>query len=254
MTPPFVGVGVALVTLFDDQGEVDATGTADLAGRLVDDGVRAVVVAGTTGEAPALTPDERLELFGAVRRRVGDEVPVVAGTGAASARQSVMLTRQARDSGADAFLVLSPPRTGDPREYYVAVRGAAGDLPVIAYHFPGMSPPGIPVELLSELDVDGVKDSSGDPDRLLATIAGFSGALYVGSSALLVQAGAVGCSGAILALANAEPALCAAAFGGDGDAQRELAHAHLRAKWRSPWGLKEMVSERYGTSPVARMG
>jgi 4-hydroxy-tetrahydrodipicolinate synthase len=254
VTVPFAGVGVALVTLFDDRGEIDPGGTADLAARLVEEGVQAVVVAGTTGEAPALSSGERVELIAAVRRRVEGEAPVIAGTGAASARQAVTLTRQARDAGADAFLVLSPPRSDDPREYYREVRGAAGDRPVLAYHFPRVSAPGIPVELLSELAVDGVKDSSGDPDRLLATVESYAGAVYVGSSALLVQAGAMGCAGAILALANAEPTLCVAAFGGDGDAQRDLAVAHLRSKGRPPWALKEMVSDRYGTSPVARMG
>ena len=65
----FTGVGVALVTLFDDEGEIDAPATADHAARLVEAGVDAVVVAGTTGEAAALDADERSDLLVAVRSR-----------------------------------------------------------------------------------------------------------------------------------------------------------------------------------------
>lgn len=254
MTAPFRGVGVALVTLFDDAGEVDAAATAGLAVRLVDEGMEAVVVAGTTGEAPALTPEERVRLVEAVRGRVDGAVPVIAGTGAASTRGAVALTRQARDAGADGFLVLSPPRGGDLGPYYAAVRGAVGDLPLLAYHFPAVSPPGIGLDVLGELPVDGVKDSSGNADRLLGAVSGYDGAIYVGSSALLVQAGATGAAGAILALANVEPAGCVAAFGGDGDAQCALADAHQRSRESWPHGLKGMLAERYGTSPTARMG
>jgi 4-hydroxy-tetrahydrodipicolinate synthase len=84
VTAPFEGVGVALVTLFDDRGELDAPASADLAVRLVEAGVRAVVVAGSTGEAAALSADERSALLDAVRAAVppSSGVPVIAGTGA----------------------------------------------------------------------------------------------------------------------------------------------------------------------------
>src|SRR5581483_456911 len=76
--PPFTGVGVALVTLFDDTGALDTPATAELAARLVDLGVRAVVVAGGTGEAATLDRTERIELLDAVRAAVTG-VPVIAG-------------------------------------------------------------------------------------------------------------------------------------------------------------------------------
>ena len=79
--PVFTGVGVALVTLFDAEGEVDAAATGGLAGRLVDEGLRAVVVAGSTGEAAALDAGERAALLVAVRDAVAGRVPVIAGTG-----------------------------------------------------------------------------------------------------------------------------------------------------------------------------
>ena len=247
--PPFTGVAVALVTLFDDDGELDAAASAQHARRLVDRGVRAVVVAGTTGEALTLDPEERVRLLDAVRGAVS--VPVLAGTGAVSIRQATELTRAAVDHGADGLLVLSPPGARDVRPYYEAVAGVAGDVPVLAYHFPAVSAPGIPVEALADLPVAGLKDSSGDAERLLHEVAEWGGPLYPGAATLLLLAGAVGCPGAILALANLEPEMCVAALAGDADAQVELMASH-RATAGVP-ALKEHLAARYGTSRVCRV-
>ncbi|MGH8976255.1 MAG: dihydrodipicolinate synthase family protein [Acidimicrobiia bacterium] len=251
--PPFVGVGVALATLFDDDGGLDAEATADHAARLVAHGVRGVVVAGSTGEAATLSPEERVALLSAVRDAVPDPVPVLAGTGAPSARQAVALTRSALEHGADGVLVLSPPGVADPRPYFDLVARAAGDRPVLAYHYPKVSPPGIPVEALHDLPVAGLKDSTGDPGRLLEELE-WGRPLYTGSSALLALAGPLGCAGAILALANIDPEGCAAAFDGDAKAQRALAGAHRASHVDFPRGLKEMMAARFGTSPVTRLG
>ena len=250
--PVFRGVGVALVTLFTDDGDVDAQATAQHACRLADLGVQAIVVAGTTGEAATLDRDERVRLIDAVRTAVPAGTPVIAGTGAPSARQAAQLTADAVAHGIDAVLTLSPPHTADLHPYYDAVRAAAHTTPLLAYHFPAVSPPGIDVEQLRALPVDGLKDSSGDPDRLLAELEAFDRPLYVGSSALLSLAGPLRCAGAILALANVEPELCIAAFNGDADAQRKLAPAHLAANERFPARLKELVAKRFATSPATR--
>jgi 4-hydroxy-tetrahydrodipicolinate synthase len=252
--PLFRGVGVALATLFDDAGELDAKATAGHAATLVDLGMRAVVVAGSTGEAAALTAEERVALLTEVRRAVPPGTPVLAGTGAPSARQAAALTRDAREHGADAVLVLSPPGSVGLRGYYAAVAEAAAGLPVLAYHYPKSSQPGIPVELLAELPVQGTKDSSGDPERLLAELHGFGGWLYVGASSILTMAGALGCTGAILAVANAEPERAVAAFAGDADAQRALYESHLEARRDFPHGLKGLMADRFGTSPTTRLG
>jgi 4-hydroxy-tetrahydrodipicolinate synthase len=253
MAAPFTGIGVALVTLFDDTKAIDEKGTADLAARLVDDGVSAVVVAGSTGEADTLEDDERRRLLDAVRARV-DGVPVLAGTGGTWAGQAARRTAAARDGGADAALVLSPRRVADPRAYYAEVAAAAGDLPLLAYHYPGASLPGIPVELLPELPVVGAKDSSGDPERLLAELSTWDGFLYPGAATLLSFAGPLGCPGAILALANAAPKECAAAFTGDAEAQLALTRDHLASAEAFPYGIKALVAARYGTSTVSRAG
>jgi len=250
--PLFRGVGVALVTLFDPDGTLDAKATAVHAATLVDLGVQAVVVAGTTGEASALDRDERRALVAEVRAAVS-EVPVIVGTGAPWSGSAVRFTADGREEGADGFLVLSPPG-GDLRGYYGAVAEAAGGLPVLAYHYPAVSPPGLPLDVLADLPVAGMKDSTGSPDRLLEELEAFAKPLYVGSSALLALAGPLGCAGAILALANAEPERCAAAFAGDAQAQRALARPHLAAKRSFPRGLKGLLEQRFGLPPHARLG
>jgi 4-hydroxy-tetrahydrodipicolinate synthase len=254
IAPLFSGVGVALVTIFDNKGAVDAKATARIAGQLVDLGVKSVLVAGTTGEAPSLTSDERAELVSAVRAALPREAVLIAGTGAPSARQAVPLTEEAVACGADAVLALSPPGCSDVRPYYDHVAKAAGGIPVLAYHFPAASAPGLPVSVLPELPVVGLKDSSGDPSRLYEELDVFDGWLYTGSANLVLLAGALECTGAILAIANSHPELSLRAFEGDGEAQQRLAVATAEMAARRPQSLKEAVAARFGTSPAVRMG
>jgi dihydrodipicolinate synthase/N-acetylneuraminate lyase len=249
---PFRGVGVALVTIFGDDGETDPGATGKFAADLVARGMRAVLVCGSTGEAATLTGPERVALIEAVRAAVPPGIPVIAGTGAPSARQAAALTADAVRAGADALLAFPPPGSRDLTGYYGTVAGAAGDRPVLAYHFPRVSAPGVPVTALAGLPVAGVKDSSGDPDRLLDELAHYPGATYVGSSAVLALAGPMGAAGAILALANIEPEQCAAAFAGDAAAQLALADRHLAARQGGPAALKRMLAAECGTPAGTR--
>lgn len=256
--PLFRGVAVALITVFDDALEVDVAATAAHAERLVALGIRGVLVAGTTGEGAALSADERTALITAIRAALAADVPVIAGTGAADARAAAGLTTRARDAGADAALVLSPPLSNDPRPYYDAVAKAAPDLPLLAYHLPAVSAPGIPVDALADLPVTALKDSSGDAERLLAELAAWDRPVYPGAAPLIATGAALGCPGTILALANAEPEGCIAAFAGgrgDGAAQRALTSAHLAVRNLGfPEGIKAQAAKRFGTSTKARMG
>ena len=151
MSALFSGPGVALLTLFHDDGSIDPGATADLAGELVERGMRAVLVAGTTGEAATLTNAERSVLIDAIRQAIPDGVPVIAGTGAPSTRQAAGLTGEAVAAGADAILAWPPPGGVDTPGYFKAVADAAQGRPVLAYHFPKVYPPGITVEALAEI-------------------------------------------------------------------------------------------------------
>jgi 4-hydroxy-tetrahydrodipicolinate synthase len=164
----------------------------------------------------------------------------------------VALSRDAAEAGADALLVLSPPGTDDPRPYYDAVAHAV-DVPVLAYHVPEVSAPGIPVDIVCELPVAGLKDSSGDPLRLAIEADQIRTGLYTGSPALLLQAAAMGCSGAIVALANLDPGGCITAWKGDGECQRELVNGHRAGGLSSTTGLKRALAALHGTSPTTRL-
>jgi 4-hydroxy-tetrahydrodipicolinate synthase len=250
VTPLFHGAGVALVTLFDERRAPDLAATAEHAAWLVDEGVAAVLVAGTTGEAARLTPDERRALLAAVRSAIGDRVPVIAGTGDPSATRALDLTRDAVAGGADAVLV-HPPDDRDAAGFFAAVRVVAGEAQVLAYHFPGRYP-AISVDELCALDVDGVKDSEGSAERLVQEVARWDGSVYTGSAALLPLAGPYGAAGGILALANLHPRLCAAAFGGDIGAQREMNDAHLAVKGGGVPVIKQRLAAARGTSATTR--
>jgi dihydrodipicolinate synthase/N-acetylneuraminate lyase len=248
----FTGVGVALLTLLAADGGVDTAATADLAADLERRGMRAVLACGTTGEPATLTDDERASVIAAVRAAV--TVPLIAGTGAQTPGRAAALTEAAVAAGADAILAWPPPGSADLDGYYAAVAQAASGRPVLAYHFPKVSAPGVPVEALSRLPVTGVKDSSGDPNRLLEEMTRYPGATYTGSSALLTLGGLSGGTGAILAAANVEPELCCEAFAGDGKAQRDLTDVHLAGRAGGPPALKAILAERRGLSAVSRPG
>jgi len=252
--PLWTGVAVALVTLFDDDGAVDERATAEHAARLAGEGVRAVLVGGSTGEADTLTDAELAGLTAAVRTALPASVPVVTGASGAWRGSAAARIEAAAGAGADAVLVAPPRRPGDLHAYYEAAARAAGSAPVLAYHFPGTAGGEVPVPALPDLPIAGLKDSTGSAERLLQELAVWDRAVYVGSSALVLMAGAVGAAGAILAVANSHPAESVAAFAGDPAAQRALLAPHLRSKERFPAGLKSLIAERYGTSTAARLG
>jgi dihydrodipicolinate synthase/N-acetylneuraminate lyase len=229
---------VALVTLFDEQGALDARATAEHAVRVVDQGVEAVLVAGTTGEAAALTEEEQAELVLAVVQAIDGRVPVIVGVRGEDALERAVY---AVSEGADALLALSPRLHLE--EYYADL--ATAGLPVLAYHYPKVSPPGIPIDALSHLPVDGLKDSSGDIFRLRDELAVFDRPIYTGASSLVTQAAALGCVGAFLAIANLDPGRAIAAFTGLSDPDDVLESLDVR-------GLKQRLHDRFGTSPVTR--
>jgi 4-hydroxy-tetrahydrodipicolinate synthase len=107
--------------------------------------------------------------------------------------------------------------------------------------------------VLYELPVAGLKDSTGDPARLAVELDDMPVGLYTGSAALLLQARAMGCSGAILALANVDPVGCIRAWDGDGDCQRDLISGHRAGALAGIAGLKRALAGLYGTSITTRL-
>ena len=254
--PLFRGVGVALVTLFDEHG----SSTHLRQRRMPPDSSTSACGRcwwrGRPGRRRRAIPPSARHCSGALRDALppSSDVQVIAGTSAPSIREAVALTAAARDGSADAVLALSPPQVSDPRPYYEAVAEAAAEVPVLAYHCADFSPPGRCLEHLRELPVSGCKDSSGDATRFHQEFAEFDGALHVGSPVLTPLAGTIGATGALLAIANFDPERCIAAFEGDVEAQRSLIKPHLETMVRFPCILKEFVAARFATSTTTRVG
>jgi len=169
----------AMVTPFDDNGALDLDAAAVLAKWLQDHGNDALVVAGTTGEAPVLSEREKLDLFRAVSEAV--TIPIIAGTGSNNTAESVDLTRKAADTGAAGVLVVGPYYSRPPQsglEAHFRAVAAATSLPVMIYDVPGRTGRRIAhdvlVRLFSEVsNVVAFKDATGDPPaagRLLADV------------------------------------------------------------------------------------
>jgi 4-hydroxy-tetrahydrodipicolinate synthase len=163
----------AMVTPFDGELAVDHERLAELATWLVDRGSDGLVVAGTTGESPTLTDDEKLAMFRTVVAAVGDRVPVIAGTGTYDTRHTIALTKAAAACDVDAALVVTPYYNKPPErglvEHFRAV-AAASELPIIIYNIPGRSGVNLSAEALAVLgDVEtivAVKQANPDRDDL----------------------------------------------------------------------------------------
>jgi 4-hydroxy-tetrahydrodipicolinate synthase len=249
----WTGPAVALVTLFDDDGGVAAKETAAHAARLVAAGMRAVLVAGTTGEAGALSDTERAELVAAVRETCPG-VPVVAGVSAEWRRAAAVRTAAMVAAGADAVLAAPPRAGGSLADYFAEVAESAAGAPVLAYHYPGVAGGEVPVSALASLPVAGIKDSTGDARRLAEEVdLGWPGNVYTGSAALLGPARWLGAAGAIVAAANVVPEKCLAAWDGDAAAQREVLRVERGYRATFPAGIKAAVARRYGTPAGCRL-
>jgi 4-hydroxy-tetrahydrodipicolinate synthase len=159
----------AAVTPFDSRGAVDLDKFRELCRFLVDNGSDGVVVAGTTGESPTLSDEERLSLFATAVDELGGRATVVAGTGTYSTAHSVHLTEQAHELGVDAFLVVTPYYNKPPQrgivEHFKTV-AQASDKPIVVYNIPARVVINIEPETIAELaeipNVRAVKQANDD--------------------------------------------------------------------------------------------
>jgi 4-hydroxy-tetrahydrodipicolinate synthase len=147
------GIITAMVTPFDARGRVSEEGTVALVRHLLDNGSDGLVVAGTTGEGPTLSDEEKLRLFELVLSEAGG-APVIAGTGSNDTAHSVHLTEQATELGVDGVLVVTPYYNKPNRRGIIAHFEAvaeATDRPVVVYNIPSRCVVDIPNDLLREL-------------------------------------------------------------------------------------------------------
>jgi len=207
------GVVPPTVTAFDETGAVDAAATAAHARFVVEGGADAVFPLGTNGEFAMLSGEERRRVVETVADAVA--VPVIAGVGHPSTRETVASAEHAERVGADGVVVVTPyyyPVDGQGAVAHYEAVVEAVDVPVYVYHIPSKAGTSLSLETIGRLaDVDGVagvKDSSKDVPWLTRAIDDNPNVTFlVGSDSLLVAGLSVGCSGLVSAVANVFPEL-----------------------------------------------
>ncbi|GAB2504980.1 4-hydroxy-tetrahydrodipicolinate synthase [Arenimonas alkanexedens] len=225
----------ALATPFTAAGDLDLDAWARLLDAQREGGSRGIVVAGSTGEAAALTDDEYMTLLRTAVARVGSHMQVLAGTGQSNTAKTIAQTRLARDGGADAALVVTPPYVRPTQDglvaHYEAV-AAQGGLPVVLYNVPGRTGCDLLPETVARLcrhpGIIGLKEARGDEARweALYPLAGNDFSLLSGDDPTFLRALLGGADGVISVASNVVPRafarLCALAAAGEGDAAHAL--------------------------------
>jgi 4-hydroxy-tetrahydrodipicolinate synthase len=223
-----------MATPFGADGSLDLDASRALARHLVEHGSEGLVLAGTTGEGPTLTDDEKLALFEAVVDEVGSDARVIANTGTYDTRHSVHLTRDARRLGVHGFLAVTPYYNKPPAEglarHFAAIAAAADGLPVIIYNIPQRVILNLEPALIARLaresaNVVAVKQATTDLDQARAILdAGL--VLYAGNDDLLAPFLELGGSGGICVASHLVGSdmlrICELAEAGDFEAVHEL--------------------------------
>jgi 4-hydroxy-tetrahydrodipicolinate synthase len=196
----------AMVTPFDQNEEIDYNATRSLVNHLIANGTDGLVVAGTTGESPTLTTEEKVELFKFVVEVVGGRVPVIAGTGSNNTRESISLTSLAEKAGADGVLLVVPyynkPSQEGLYQHFKAIAEST-TLPVMLYNIPGRSAINMSVETIVRLskipNIVSIKDASANLDAMAEIISQTSRdfTVYSGDDGLTLPLLSIGGTGVV---------------------------------------------------------
>ena len=211
------GYAPALPTPFDDNGNIDVAAFERFCDRQIRAGATALVICGTTGEAPTLTPAEHAVLIQIAVAVARGRVPVIAGAGSNSTAHAIELTRGAEAAGADAILSVVPyynkPTQTGLYEHFRTIAQSSG-LPVILYDVPSRTACGLADETIARLaelpKIIGLKDAAGDVTRpaRLRSLLGPDFRLLTGDDATALAFLAQGGNGCISVTSNVVPGLC----------------------------------------------
>jgi len=225
----FTGAGVAIVTPFKENGEVDYERFADLIEDQILGGTDAIIVCGTTGESSTLSHEEHLDVIRYCVEKVAGRIPVVAGTGSNCTETAVYLSTEAEKFGVDGLLLVSPyynkaTQNGLYRHYKMIADSVK--IPCILYNVPSRTgcniAPETVVRLCSDVEnIVGVKEASGNISQVVKLMSLAQGKvdLYSGNDDQIVPLLSLGAKGVISVLSNVAPKqthdICARFFAGD---------------------------------------
>ena len=224
----FTGVATALITPFDKYGKIDYEKFAELVEFQIREGINALVVAGTTGEASTFGDDEHRDVISFVVKQVNGRVPVIAGAGSNDTSYAKGLVEHACDEGADAVLLVTPYYNKATQKGLVRMYTELADAsskPVILYNVPSRTgvniEPATYLELASHPNIVGIKEANGNMSKIVQTAALVDGKLdmYSGNDDQIVPFLSLGGKGVISVLSNVVPAktveICDRFFKGD---------------------------------------
>ena len=233
-TPLFSGVCTAMVTPFL-HGKVNYPMAEQLLRRQMEAGIKAVVLAGTTGESPTLSDAEKLELFRRGKQYAGSNCLIIAGTGSNDTAHAVSLSMAAEDAGADALLVVTPYYNKATPEgllaHYLAIAQSV-TIPIIIYNVPSRTCVDISVGVCSQLaqipNIVGIKEAGNDITKVtrLKKACGQDFSIWSGNDDMTVPTISLGGQGVISVASNVVPmemsAMADAALAGDFDTAADL--------------------------------
>ncbi len=233
--PIFRGAATALITPMFADGSIDYETFGRLIDWQIDEGIDALVIAGTTGEGSTLDDAEHREVLAYATQRIAGRVPCIVGTGSNDIAYAVDLTKYACSIGADAMLVVTPYYNKATQKGLIASYNAiadASDKPIIVYNVPSRTGVGIEpstyVELAKHPNIAAIKEANGNISKIVETAAlvGDKLDIYSGNDDQIVPILAMGGSGVISVLSNIMPAqtsrLCHLWFEGDIAASAKL--------------------------------
>ncbi len=169
----FEGIYTPVITPFNSDFSINLNLLAEVIEHLIEAGVHGIILAGTTGEYYAQTPEERIEMMAFCKSLTKNSLPLIIGTGAIRTEDSIEYARSAKEAGADALLIATPPYAY-PTSREIALHALAIDravnLPVMLYNYPGRMSVSMDEEVLDRLgrspNFCAIKESSGDINRL----------------------------------------------------------------------------------------
>ena len=232
----FKGAGVAIITPFKENGDVNFDEFGKLIEMQIEGGTDAIIVCGTTGEASTMNDDEHLATIKYCIDKVAGRIPVVAGTGSNSTKEAVNLSKKAAELGADGLLCVTPYYNKATQEglyqYYKAISDAV-DIPIIMYNVPGRTStniqPETAVRIAKEVEnVVAIKEASGNIAQVakLASLADGCLDIYSGNDDQVLPLMSLGGIGVISVWSNVAPKqvhdMTAAYLNGDVETARKL--------------------------------
>ncbi len=205
------GLFVVLPTPFTASGEVDLASFEQLVEEQIQADVDGLVICGTTGEAPTLSPEEQRSLIEKTVSVTNGQMPVIVGTGTNDTHKTVFFTQQAKDAGANGCLVILPyyNRPSFPGVVAHFKEIAKVGLPIVIYHHPGRTGLRLQASQLTELcqipEVVGIKETSADLDLLTDLVSLTSKPIFTGDDSLTLVSMAAGGAGVFSVVGNLIP-------------------------------------------------